>query len=178
MIECLSQPRAAGGLLEDEMRECHAPGAAYPTPVLSALVGDDGHASRPTVGVQGMHQFGELEAVVMDRLWELGRPALVREVAGGLRPDRPPAYTTVMTVMENLYRKGWLRRERDGRAWQYTPTTSRSNYTAALMQEALDANPDRRTALAHFVLQLGPHDAALLQQALDQAHSRLETDRT
>ncbi len=119
-----------------------------------------------------MHQFGELEATIMDRLWELGRPARVREVADGLRPGRPPAYTTVMTVMENLYRKGWLRRERDGRAWQYTPTRSRANYTAALMQEALDANPDRRTALAHFVLQLGPHDTALLQQALDQSHSR------
>jgi predicted transcriptional regulator len=123
-----------------------------------------------------MHQFGELEGPIMDRLWELGRPALVREVADTLRPDRPPAYTTVMTVMENLYRKGWLRRERDGRAWRYTPTRSRSDYTAALMQEALDANPDRRTALAHFVLQLSPHDAALLQQALDHARPRPETD--
>jgi predicted transcriptional regulator len=119
-----------------------------------------------------MHQFGELEAAIMDRLWELGKPASVREVADELRPERPPAYTTVMTVMENLYRKGWLRRERDGRAWRYTPTRSRSDYTAALMQEALDINPDRRTALAHFVLQLSPHDAALLQQALDNARSQ------
>jgi predicted transcriptional regulator len=116
-----------------------------------------------------MHQFGELERAIMDRLWESGRSALVREVADGLRPDRPPAYTTVMTVMENLYRKGWLRRERDGRAWRYTPTRSRSGYTASLMQEALDTSPDRRTALAHFVLQLSPVDAALLQQALDGA---------
>lgn len=116
-----------------------------------------------------MRQFGELEAAIMDRLWELGRPALVREVAEGLRPDRPPAYTTVMTVMDNLFHKGWLRRERDGRAWRYTPTRSRSGYTAALMQEALDASADRRTALAHFVLQLSPHDAAMLRQALDNA---------
>jgi predicted transcriptional regulator len=118
-----------------------------------------------------MHQFGELERAIMDRLWERGRPALVREVVDGLRPDRPPAYTTVMTVMENLYRKGWLRRERDGRAWRYTPTRSRSGYTAALMQEALDTSPDRRNALAHFVLQLSPVDVTLLQQALDSARS-------
>ena len=123
-----------------------------------------------------MHQFGELEAAIMGRLWEFGRPASVREVVDGLRPDRPPAYTTVMTVMENLYRKGWLQRERDGRAWRYTPTRSRSGYTATLMQEALDTSPDRRTALAHFVLQLGPHDAALLQQALDDARSRAAAD--
>ena len=116
-----------------------------------------------------MRQFGELEAVIMDRLWDWGRPALVRELVGELRPDRQLAYTTVMTVMENLYRKGWLRRERDGRAWRYEPTSSRSAYTAALMSDALSTSPDRRTALAHFVLQMSPHDVTLLQQALDQA---------
>jgi predicted transcriptional regulator len=117
-----------------------------------------------------MRQFGELEAVIMDRLWQWGRPALVREVLEDLRKERPLAYTTVMTVMENLHRKGWLRRHRDGRAWRYEPASSRSAYTAALMSNALATSTDRRTALAHFVLQMSPHDAALLQQALDQAH--------
>jgi predicted transcriptional regulator len=119
-----------------------------------------------------MRQFGELEAVIMDRLWQRDTPALVREVLDDLREDRPLAYTTVMTVMENLYRKGWLRRDRDGRAWRYEPTSSRSAYTAALMSDALATSTDRRIALAHFVLQMSPHDAALLQQALNQAHSR------
>ena len=116
-----------------------------------------------------MRQLGELEAVIMDRLWTWGRPALVREVVDDLHPDRPLAYTTVMTVMENLHRKGWLRRERDGRAWRYEPAASRSSYTAALMSDALATSTDRRTALAHFVLQMSPHDAALLREALDQA---------
>jgi len=119
-----------------------------------------------------MRQFGELEAAIMDRLWDWGRPALVREVLEDLRKDRPFAYTTVMTVMENLHRKGWLRRDRDGRAWRYQPTGSRSGYTAALMSNALATTTDRRTALAHFVLQMSPHDAELLQQALDQARPR------
>jgi hypothetical protein len=56
-----------------------------------------------------MRRFGELEAVIMDRLWQWGRPVLVREVVEDLRGERPLAYTTVMTVMENLHRKGWLR---------------------------------------------------------------------
>ena len=116
-----------------------------------------------------MRRFGDLEAQIMDRLWELGRPMLVREMVEELRSDRPLAYTTVMTVMENLHRKGWLRRERDGRAWRYEPTGSRSGYTAALMNDALATSSDRRTALAHFVLQMSPHDAALLGEALDQA---------
>jgi predicted transcriptional regulator len=121
-----------------------------------------------------MRQLGELEAVIMDRLWEWGRPTLVREMVEALHAERPLAYTTVMTVMENLHRKGWLRRERDGRAWRYEPTGSRSGYTAALMSDALGTSTDRRTALAHFVLQMSPHDAALLQQALDQARSQDE----
>ncbi|MGD0609533.1 MAG: BlaI/MecI/CopY family transcriptional regulator [Streptosporangiaceae bacterium] len=116
-----------------------------------------------------MRRFGELEAVIMDRLWEWGRPALVREMVDDLRAERGLAYTTVMTVMENLYRKGWLRRERAGRAWRYEPTGSRSGYTAALMNEALATTADRRTALAHFALQMSPHDAELLREALDQA---------
>src|ERR1700761_7612045 len=116
-----------------------------------------------------MRQLGDLEAAIMDRLWEWGRPVLVREVVEDLRGDRPLAYTTVMTVMENLHRKGWLRRERDGRAWRYEPAASRSSYTAALMSDALATSPARRTALAHFALQMSPHDAALLREALDQA---------
>jgi predicted transcriptional regulator len=122
-----------------------------------------------------MRRFGELEAVIMDRLWELGRPMLVREMVDDLRPDRTLAYTTVMTVMDNLYRKGWLRRERDGRAWRYEPTGSRSGYTAALMNDALATSTDRRTALAHFALQMSPQDAALLRDALDRALGQPET---
>src|SRR5215472_18748266 len=116
-----------------------------------------------------MRRFGELEAVIMERLWVLGRPVLVREMVDELRPERALAYTTVMTVMDNLHRKGWLRRERDGRAWRYQPTGSRSGYTAALMNDALATSSDRRTALAHFVLQMSPHDAALLREALEGA---------
>ena len=116
-----------------------------------------------------MRRFGELEAVIMDRLWDRGHPALVREIVEYLREDRALAYTTVMTVMDNLHGKGWLRRERDGRAWRYEPTGSRSGYTAALMNDALATSADRRTALAHFALQMSPHDAALLREALDRA---------
>jgi predicted transcriptional regulator len=121
-----------------------------------------------------MRRFGDLEAVIMERLWELGRPVLVREMVDDLRPERALAYTTVMTVMDNLYRKGWLRRERDGRAWRYEPTGSRSGYTAALMNDALATSTDRRTALAHFALQMSPQDAALLRDALDRTLGRPE----
>ncbi len=123
-----------------------------------------------------MRRFGDLEAAIMDRLWERGSPALVREILDDLREDRPLAYTTVMTVMDNLHRKGWLRRQRDGRAWRYEPTGSRSGYTAALMNEALETSADRRKALAHFALQMSPHDAAVLREALDEALREPDSD--
>jgi predicted transcriptional regulator len=52
-----------------------------------------------------MRQFGGLEAVIMHRLWAWGRPALAREMVDDLRKDRQIAYTTVMTVIDNLYRE-------------------------------------------------------------------------
>jgi predicted transcriptional regulator len=63
-----------------------------------------------------MRQFGGLEAVIMNRLWARDRPTLIRKAVDDLQKDRQIAYTTVMTVMDNLYCKGWLRRHRDGRA--------------------------------------------------------------
>jgi predicted transcriptional regulator len=121
--------------------------------------------------------LGELEAVIMDRVWTGERPVLVREIVDALQPDRPLAYTTVMTVMENLHRKGWLQRERDGRAWRYEAVGSRSQYTAELMEDALSTSDDRSTALAQFVSQMSLADAALLRQALDAASADVAPTR-
>ncbi len=57
----------------------------------------------------------------MDRLWAWARPSTVREVLADLQRERSVAYTTVMTVMDNLHRKGILDRRADGRAYRYMP---------------------------------------------------------
>lgn len=116
--------------------------------------------------------FGELEATVMDLLWDAGRPLLVREVVELMRPQRSPAYTTVMTVLDNLHRKRWLHRDRDGRAWRYAPALSRQDYTAQLMHEALAVSDDRAGVLARFVEEIDPADAAALAAALREAQPR------
>ncbi len=116
-----------------------------------------------------MRSFGELEAVIMDRVWAAGRPVLVREIWAGLRPEREPAYNTVLTVVEILYRKGWLAREKDGRAYRYRATVTREDYTAGLMGEALEASPDRVAALRSFVGRIDPAEARELRRMLDHA---------
>jgi len=113
--------------------------------------------------------FGDLEAAVMDALWVAERPLLVRDVVDALRPHRSLAYTTVMTVLDNLHRKGWLSRDRDGRAWRYSPVLTRQSYTAELMNAALATSSDRAGALARFVEQIDPDDAEALATALAQA---------
>src|SRR5258708_32573399 len=92
--------------------------------------------------------FGELEAAIMDRIWSAPGPLLVREVQRTLHPER--AYNTVWTVVEILYRKGWLAREKDGRAYRYSATGTREEDTAGLRGEALDATTDRAATLRKF----------------------------
>jgi predicted transcriptional regulator len=116
-----------------------------------------------------VRSFGELEAAIMDRVWATARPVLVREIWADLRPEREPAYNTVLTVVEILYRKGWLARDRDGRAYRYQATVTREDYTADLMGEALEASTDRVAALRSFVERIDPAEARELRRMLDQA---------
>ena len=116
-----------------------------------------------------MRPFGELEAAVMDVLWRRGTPATVREVLAELTASRPRAYTTVMTVLENLHRKDALRREMDGRAWLYSPTRTRAEHSAALLQDVLSAAGDRDEVLMHFVADLDADAVASLRIAVEAA---------
>jgi predicted transcriptional regulator len=116
-----------------------------------------------------LRPFGELEAAIMELLWDADASRLVRDVVSELQPQRPLAYTTVMTVMDNLHRKGWLTRERDGRAWRYSAALTRESYAAQLMNDALESSTDRAGALARFVEQIDADDAKALAQALDAA---------
>jgi predicted transcriptional regulator len=116
-----------------------------------------------TVSVRG---FGDLEAVIMDHLWSRSEPVTVRDIHTELSRHRQIAYTTVLTVMDNLHRKGWLRRELVGRAHRYRPVSSREQYGAQVMREALDGSGDRAQALMHFVGRMTPDEAAALRHAL------------
>jgi len=64
--------------------------------------------------------IGSLEADILAVVWDLGT-AKVRDVYEILRERRPIAYTTVMTVMNNLVKKNLLEQDRTGIAYQYTP---------------------------------------------------------
>lgn len=112
--------------------------------------------------------FGELEAAVMDRLWDRDRPTTVRELFENFSEDREIAYTTVMSTMDNLHRKGWLDRERVGKAFAYWPVLTREQHTAQLMREAFDGGGRSEVVLTHFVEQMSEDEAAGLRAALER----------
>lgn len=66
---------------------------------------------------QGRLGPGRLEAAAMETLWDRGGWLTPREVHGVLRAERPLAYTTVMTVLGRLCKKGLLQRRRLGRGY-------------------------------------------------------------
>ncbi len=138
-------------------------------------------------------RLGELERAVMEALWDLTAPspsgraqgatssatatATARQVAERLAErlaaGRSLAYTTVLTVLGRLERKGMVRHLREGRTHPYAPVASREDYAAELMLEALGAAGDHRrgAVLARFgdaVASL-PEAEALRQALQDSA---------
>jgi predicted transcriptional regulator len=107
--------------------------------------------------------FGDLEAVIMQLVWDRDGAVTVRELFDEMRRERAIAYTTVMSTMDNLHRKGWLNRVKDGKAYRYTATASREEYSARLMREALAGGGDTEAVLIHFVAQMDGEESEMLR---------------
>ena len=116
-----------------------------------------------------IRQLGSLEADVMARVWDGERPVLVRDVLDDLQRSRSIAYTTVMTVMDNLHKKGYLTRERDGRAYRYAAARTRQEHTASVMEEVLASSGDSSATLMHFVQQMDSEERAALRAIVSEA---------
>ncbi|TDO48460.1 putative transcriptional regulator [Kribbella sp. VKM Ac-2527] len=115
-----------------------------------------------------MRRLGELEAGVMVAVWKHDEPVTVRTILDELDRDPAPAYTTVITIVERLRAKGWLRRERVGRSFQYAAVRTAATYTAELMGDVLESSADRGAALQRFAGRLSVEEIADLRAALDE----------
>jgi predicted transcriptional regulator len=118
---------------------------------------------------EGVKNLGSLEAAIMEVLWDAPGEALrVREVLQRLPAEPPRAYTTVMTVLDNLYRKGWTVRHGDGRGYRYFPAQPRAQAAAQAIREVLDSVADTEAVLLHFAQNITEEEAAALRRALRQ----------
>lgn len=83
------------------------------------------------------NSLGPLEADIMQVVW-LRQKVTVQDVYEAISADRPIAYNTVMTVMTRLAQKGILKRQKDGRAYLYFPTTSKAEVAKGMLQYIID----------------------------------------
>lgn len=114
-----------------------------------------------------MQGLGDLESAVMDVLWHVDEPLKVREVLERLDTGRPLAYTTVMTVLDNLHRKSWVCRERVGKAYSYKAAMSREAAAARALRAVIDESGDPEAVLLHFARSVSKQESNLLRQALE-----------
>ncbi len=117
----------------------------------------------------------ELESEVMEELWRRAGETTVREVLETLNASasRVRAYTTVMTVMAKLHRKGLLDRRREGKTDIYSPVMSREQYLEARAQAEVGALVDEygEVVLVHFARQMARLDPKRREQLRRLARS-------
>jgi predicted transcriptional regulator len=111
-------------------------------------------------------QLGPLEVDVMEAIWRFGA-SNVRDVVGRL--ERKLAYTTVMTTLDRLFKKGLLDRQMADRAFVYLPKITREDWDrrrAGEMMAGFLAGPEesRQLLLSCLVDAVGTHDAMLLDE--------------
>ena len=108
--------------------------------------------------------MGALESEVLAALWSTDDGATPAEVLDMLGEDL--AYTTVMTILTRLWRKGLVERERQGRAYVYRPSISEAELAAARMRAHLEQVADREAALSRFVGSLSRKEERILRRLL------------
>jgi predicted transcriptional regulator len=126
--------------------------------------------------------LGNLEREVMDVVWRTG-PTTVKEVQSALA--RSVAYTTVMTTLDRLFKKGFVARSRSGRAFVYQAVGTREQTEAALahgMMSGLFAGPSAMPILSNLVDAVGSQDGGAdlldaLEEMVREKRRRIKQDR-
>ena len=119
------------------------------------------------------HVLGELESAVMEALWAQPEQT-VNEVEERLLQKREIAHTTVLTTLDRLYRKGYLTREKQSKAFVYSPRYTRNEFERTMAQEVLGAliGHSAETAVSTFVDLIGNDPVAL-----DQLEAKIQEKR-
>jgi BlaI family penicillinase repressor len=92
-----------------------------------------------------------LELDCMNMLWPMGE-GTVREIRDALASRRPRAYTTIMTIMDRLARKGVVERRKIGRAYTYRPNLSAENARAQALSQVIESffGGSKESLMAHL----------------------------
>jgi predicted transcriptional regulator len=121
---------------------------------------------RVRAGKKGLElRLHELEATIMDAVWSRRLASFaVSDVLGILAEQRDIAYTTVMTTVARLHRKGLLKRERDGKRYLYAPQLTREQFLEATAREVLEGAVAAPRAIALLAEKVSEASAPELDQ--------------
>lgn len=115
---------------------------------------------------------GELESEVMRILWDRDEPLSAREIQS-VFTGHVPAYTTLMTALERLQKKGQVVRSGESaRKVRFQAARSGHEHVSLSMMSALKGAGDRQAALLQFAGNLAPEDVEILRQAIAPTDAR------
>lgn len=125
----------------------------------------------------GTRKFlGDLESEIMEILWQKPEDegVSVRDVYEVLRSRRPIAYTTVMTTMSRLVKKGLLRVDKGRQTYSYRPLSTKREFVARSVGRIIDSmlQDFPGPVLTHFVAQAEPGDKQEIERILAEIQRR------
>ncbi|RMA97753.1 BlaI/MecI/CopY family transcriptional regulator [Hydrogenothermus marinus] len=118
--------------------------------------------------------FGELEEKVMEVVWKKEN-ATVSEVREALKNKF--AYTTIMTILDRLYKKGVLKREKEGKGYRYFPVMTKEEFEKSITKEVVKnltkENPVAAIAAFEGIIEnLSQEDIEKLKKFIEQKNER------
>ena len=129
------------------------------------------------------HALGELECAVLEHVWAMGE-VTVHDVLA--RMDRPLAYTTIMTTLDRLFRKGLLVRLKRGRAFVYAAACTKQDVQRVIARElvneiAADPLHSKNYLLSFLIESVDPQDSevlAKLEATIQEKRRQLRVEET
>ena len=121
--------------------------------------------SLPFLGSKQRTQLGPLEQEMLEEVWSRGSVTVRELLADGKIRQ---AYTTIMTTMDRLFKKGLLLRVAEGKAFRYSPRCTREELPRLVavsgIRQWIESSQTSSLSLSYFVEAISAHDARLLDQ--------------
>ncbi|WP_045821424.1 BlaI/MecI/CopY family transcriptional regulator [Williamsia herbipolensis] len=118
-----------------------------------------------------MKRLGSLESDVMNVLWDAESPMSVHDILDAL-PSREFAYTTILTVVTNLFNKDFVTRTKVSRSYRYLPAETREEATSQTLREILNTSSNSAGVLMHFAQTVTPEELDVLRDHLPHRNRR------
>ncbi|NPB03884.1 MAG: BlaI/MecI/CopY family transcriptional regulator [Thermotogae bacterium] len=121
----------------------------------------------------GMYSLGPLEKEVMENIWQRKSGATVKEILGDINSHKmvPYAYTTILTICQNLEKKGFLVSKKEGKLKRYFPTVMREEFYRRRLRHFLGnfvkEHPDVAASFFAEAMDLTPEEAYEILKKLE-----------